>query len=247
HSLLKLTKDNRGYGVAIHEEFRVPEPGIPERLDGPSQVEQFIRAIPHIKYRIALYRERRNREIEFEQLLIRANNCEHESNSDFFIVDRQVSMPGDVGQLDLLAIYWKAEHRKRNQVVPLELIEVKFGLNNDIYKVCDQLRRYYCYVRGNIEEAAEGAERLLKQKIDLGLFDQPQNRLDAMRTLKISRRVEDLRCGVVLVDYNPNSTLLDGNKWVIEAMPQPVDVFRAGLGLWVCGCSAQTPLPNTTV
>lgn len=233
HNLLKLAQDHRGYTVDINREFRVTEPPTPARMDSSDQVGQFIRAIPGIKYRIATYTDRRNREIEFEQLIVRANNCERDLNSDFFIVDRQVAMPDRVEQFDLMAIYWNREGRKRKQTVPLELLEVKFGQNSDISVIGDQLGRYLQSIERHMGRLAEEAERLLAQKIELALIEQPDDRLEALKTLKVSRRIEDVRFGIVLVDYNPHSSLLVTGNLTIPGRANTIDVFRVGFGLWV--------------
>ena len=44
-------------------------------------------------------------EVEYEQLFIRANNNEPRNNSEYFIVDRQLTMPRR-DRIDLSAVYW---------------------------------------------------------------------------------------------------------------------------------------------
>ncbi len=95
--------------------------------------------IPRIKTNILKHGT--SLEIEYEQLIIRANNLEARNNSEYFIVDRQYSVPE--GRFDLTGMYWKAKGRKKYQTVQPCLMEVKFALNDDIKDVHQQLEKYY--------------------------------------------------------------------------------------------------------
>ena len=179
NSLLKLTETpSFRYRAKIDDKFL-------EGLNLPLEftersVGQFLSAIPLLKQNIVRY-GKRSLEVEYEQMIIRANNFELRNNTEYFIVDRQYTMKE--GRFDLTGIFWEMSHRHRNQEVPVCLMEVKFALNPDIEEVHDQLARYYEAIGPRAEEIAEEMQAVFRQKIDLGLYRQPPDRLDALKTL----------------------------------------------------------------
>ncbi len=79
---------------------------------------------------------------------------------------------------------------------------------------------------------AEELETVFKQKLALKLYDQPIERINAMKTLTLSRDIKDFQFVLVLVDYNQNSTLLDIKR--IKELPfaDQIKVFHTGFGMW---------------
>ena len=67
-------------------------------------VQNFLSLIPTIKENIVLL-GKSSLEIEYEQMIIRANNYEPRNNSEYFIVDRQYAA-GHAGRFDLTGFYW---------------------------------------------------------------------------------------------------------------------------------------------
>lgn len=68
-------------------------------------------------------------ERDYQQLIIRENNYDRDSNSsDFFIIDMEYS---DIGQIDLVGIEWRSDKRSSNDLKTykprLAFIEVKTG------------------------------------------------------------------------------------------------------------------------
>ena len=184
-----------------------------------------------MKQNIATHRSGRGTEIEFEQMLIRANNYEFKLNTEYFIIDRQITF-GSRGRPDLIAIHWSRAKRRRHQEVALALLELKYSLNPDIGQLHNQLSRYYGTVAANVERISQEAQTLLRQKIALSLFNQSRNRVEALRTLTISRRIEDVRFVVVLMDYNPHSRKLDTDALKQLPFAEQVHLFYVGYGLW---------------
>ena len=139
NSLLKLSETGiKKYKAEIHEKFL-------EGLSLPlefteSNIAQFLDAIPRLKQNIVKH-GKRSLEVEYEQMIIRANNFELRNNTEYFIVDRQYT--AKEGRFDLTGIFWEMSKRKRNQEVPICLMEIKFALNDDISEVHHQLARYY--------------------------------------------------------------------------------------------------------
>jgi len=82
-------------------------------------------------------------------------------------------------------------------------------------------------IRANLEN-----EIILKQKLELGLFNQDQKRLAALKTLKISNDIKKYHFILILVDYNPFSTHLTINN--LKALPfaNQVKIFYGGFALW---------------
>jgi hypothetical protein len=112
------------------------------------------------------------------------------------------------------------------------LIEVKFALNADIKNIATQVEGYFTSISGNIVAFAQEIKSLLDQKLDLGLFQQNEARLVAMKELEISTDPADIQIILGLVDYNPASKLLDYEP--IKALPfaNQIRIFRSGFGMW---------------
>ncbi|MCL5960058.1 MAG: hypothetical protein M1358_12240 [Chloroflexi bacterium] len=231
YSLLKLSQARDRYLVGIHKKFQVPSISELPTLGTQADTQEFVRAIPAIKERILSIGKGGN-EIEYEQNLIRANNGEPRLNTEYFVIDRQVVSAGHQGRFDLIAVYWSSAGRRPRQIVPLILLEVKFGLNTDIANIHKQLEGYYESLPDPIAGLAEEAEILLRQKVQLGLIHQGPRQLAALETLSVSRSKKDLRFGVVLVDYNPHSKLLNIDALSKLEFSERIDLFYVGFGLW---------------
>jgi len=246
HSLLKLQRKGAAYPFSLHKKFRAEALCSLSRLANQGDTKQFVSAIPEIKARILGLGMSAN-EIECEQMLIRANNCEVHLNTDYFVIDRQLVTEDRKGRFDLVGICRPGKNWSYHATVPLALLELKLGLNADIQTLHEQLGQYYRSVRGNMGMIVDEAETLLKQKLQLGLFRQPANRLEALKTVKISRAIEEVRFGIVLVDYHPESALLRRAIEQLEKLPfrKQIDIFHAGFGLWklrakgLCAAPAQ--------
>lgn len=229
NSLLKLCEVGSllHYKAEIHKKFLE---GVEVSLDfTESTVPQFVKNIPFIKENIIRY-GKNSLELEYEQMIIRANNFEHRNNTEYFIVDRQYTVKE--GRFDLSGIHWETNGRNRNREVSVCLMEIKFALNKDIRDVHEQLARYYEPIKNNAAQIAEELESMFRQKLELKLYDQEANRLKAMKSLTFSRDIKDFQFIIVLVDYNQNSTLLDLET--IRKLPfaNQVKIFHTGFGMW---------------
>lgn len=229
--LLRLDQTRTGYPITLDDKFRVEALADLTSLRSASDTEMFVAAIPAIKERIVGLR-RGASEIEYEQMLIRANNCERRLNTEYFIIDRQLVTADRSGQMDLIAVYWPRRNRNHNRKVALSLMEVKYGRNRDIRNLPHQLSRYHDDLKNRVSEVAAEAETLLRQKVELGLFVGTERRLEALKTLTVKRCMKDVRFVVVLVDYNPWSKLLDLKA--LKALPfgDRIDIFHMGFALW---------------
>lgn len=228
NSLLKLAETGSfRYKAQIHAKFLG---GINLPLDfTESTVAQFLIAIPLLKQNIIRY-GKRSLEVEYEQMIIRANNFEPRNNTEYFIVDRQYA--AKEGRFDLTGIFWEMRHRKRNQEVPVCLMEIKFALNVDIKEVHNQLARYYESIRPHAAEIADEMQTVFRQKIELGLYQQSTKRLFALKTLSFSKCIEQFQFILVLVDYNPNSSKLDLKSFSNLPFANQVKVFFSGFAMW---------------
>jgi hypothetical protein len=229
NSLLKLIEatGNR-FRPEIHPKF-LAGLAVPDFFDEDT-IREFLGHIPAIKESIILLGAS-SLEVEYEQLFIRANNNEPRNNSEYFIVDRQLTMPGR-DRIDLSAIYWKRDGRKRGQAVPPCFMELKFALNTDIQEVHNQLERYHSAVSERAEQVALETETVFRQKLDLGLFDQPSDRVKAMKTLRVTRNPDEFRYVLVLVDYNPYSKLFDTDRLRDLPFADRLSIFRGGFAMW---------------
>jgi hypothetical protein len=111
-------------------------------------------------------------------------------------------------------------------------MELKFALNQDISDVAGQLARYYEAVKPKAASIAEEAETIFRQKLELGLYDQPAERIEAMKTLTFARDIARFQFVLALVDYNPNSALLDLASLAQLPFADQVKVFFGGFAMW---------------
>jgi len=154
-------------------------------------VEQYLRQL-QVLTRNADARIREERAAE--GMLVR-NSVQ--ANSPMVIIDRQVSVTGVKGIADVVGVVRSGDPR-------FIIGEVKYGLNNDIQNIPEQVGDYYNtftepdgYLTKN---ATDVYRRVVEQKHVLGL-------LPGDLTFPPGRpRVE---CLAILCDYNPRSTLLD--------------------------------------
>jgi hypothetical protein len=101
HNVLKLYDTG---SLSIDETFKVPN--LPGSLKSSSDVETYLRLLPEIKERVATKSDSKSRELEFEQLLIRANNLELRNNSEYIILDRQYVVNQRKDKWDIVALRW---------------------------------------------------------------------------------------------------------------------------------------------
>ncbi|MFN8445291.1 MAG: hypothetical protein U0175_31170 [Caldilineaceae bacterium] len=228
NSLLQLSESSGGlYRAQIHPKFLT---GIaPPVTFTEETVPLFLQTIPQLKQNIVGF-GKRSLEIEYEQLIIRANNLEIHNNTDYFIVDRQYTVAD--GRFDLLGFCWATKGRKRYQEVPISLIEIKFALNSEIQSLHEQVERYYAAIKPKCAEIADELQTIFRQKLELGLYQQPQDRLAAMATLKFARTIEQFQFLIILVDYNHNSSLLSLQN--LERLPfaNQIRIFHSGFAMW---------------
>ncbi len=229
NSLLKLTEAAPGrYTAQIHPKF-TGDLQLPAVYSDEAAVSHFVSAVPMMKRNIAR-RGKQSREVEYEQLIIRANNLEPRNNTEYFIVDRQYA--AREGRFDLTGMFWDGRHRKRNQEVPVCLMEIKFALNPDIDRVHEQLARYYESICPHAAQLAEELEGIFRQKLALGLYRQPAARLDAMKTLRFTRSIDQFQFVLVLVDYNPHSSKFRPELLSDLAFARQLHVFHRRFAMW---------------
>lgn len=229
NSLLRLSEDkHKKYKVSIHKKF-LEGLDIPSYLNDQEASQIFIKNIPMLKQNIIDY-GKHSIEIEYEQMIIRANNYEPKNNTEYFIIDRQYKV--EEGRFDLVGIFWDSHHRMKKQEVPLCLMEVKFSLNQDISKVHEQLERYYEAIKPRALSIAEEYEKIFQQKLELGLYKQPLDRVEALKTLTISKSISSFQFILVLVDYNQKSKKLQLEKLNSLSFANQIRIFKGGFGLW---------------
>jgi hypothetical protein len=229
NSLLKLQETRVGdYRVDIHAKF-AKGLDLPTALTDQSLTAQFLECLPQLKQNIIQY-GKHSLEVEYEQLIIRANNFEPRNASDYFVVDRQYTLGRE--RFDLIGFYWDRRRRRAGQEVPLCLLEVKFALNPDIAEVHEQLARYYAAIEPRLTQLAEEFQGIFRQKLELGLYRQTPKRLQAMQTLAFSPAISRFQFALVLVDYNPHSSRLSLPKLKQLHFADQVKIYRGGFALW---------------
>lgn len=229
NSLLKLGElDSGRYRPTVHPKFTGGK--VFPIFEGEQSVMEFLDLIPWIKENI-IQHGKSSIETEYEQMIIRANNYEWRNNSEYFIVDRQYSA-GFSGRFDLTGFYWPRTRRRKRQEVPICLIEIKYTLNQDIQDLDEQVTRYYEFIKANTGSFKIEVETIFRQKLQLGLFRQAKDRLEALETLTFTSDIDQFQFLVILVDYNPYSKHLDLTR--LKALPfaNQVMVYSTGFALW---------------
>jgi hypothetical protein len=229
NSLLRLAEVRSGfYHPSVDAKFL--DGNVLADFTDDQAVANFLAMIPPIKENIIRVCPS-SIEAEYEQMIIRANNREMRNAGEYFIVDRQYATGGR-DRFDLIGCFWPHNGRRRGQVVAPCILEVKFALNSDIGVVHEQLERYYSAVAPRAAEFAEECETVFRQKLALGLYEQPANRLEAMKTLVFARDIAQCQFVLVLVDYNPNSVKLGLDKLAELPFAAQIRVFRSGFAMW---------------
>lgn len=239
NSLLRLDEATPPrYRVKIDTKFLAGQPLLD--LVDPQTVSCFLAAIPRLKENIQIH-GKSTVETEYEQLVIRANNYQPRNNSEYFVIDRQYA--GPAGRFDLTGLFWPRKGRQKNRMAYPCLIEIKYALNPDIQEVHAQLSRYYAAIQNNLESFVLEAETVFKQKLELGLFNLPANRLAAMKDLRLSRELRDFQFILLLIDYNPHSSAFDPARLAALPFADQVRVFQTGFALWESNLKPAQPEP----
>jgi len=238
HSILNLNKNGC---ITIDRKFlRGVEQKVPSALKTSEDVNAYLEVLPHIKDNVtycpseAGIRSSKSRELEFEQLLIRANNLESRNNSEYIILDRQYVVNRGVDRWDLVALRWPIENRGRpHQEGYLSIIEVKYAQNPDIQDINSQIGRYAQYLEAHLPEICEDMQHILNQKLELGLLTKTEGQINRLRKLPIKPNIAETEIIVYLIDYNQNSNLAKrAEKTEKPDFPGKVYVALGGLALW---------------
>ncbi|MEQ4489574.1 MAG: hypothetical protein AAC990_04310 [Dehalococcoides mccartyi] len=238
HSILNLNKNG---SIAIDKKFlRGVEEKVPSSFKTSEDVNAYLESLPNIKDNVtycpneAGIRSSKSRELEFEQLLIRANNLESRNNSEYIILDRQYVVNQGVDRWDLVALRWPIEKRGRPyQEGFLSIIEVKYAQNPDIQNIKTQVERYASYLETHLPEICEDMKSILVQKLDLGLLAKTEGQMKRLRELPIKPDIAETEVIIYLIDYNQNSDLKKrAEKAGKPAFQGKVHVALGGLALW---------------
>lgn len=200
-------------------------------LKTEANVKDLIKEIPGIKQCIATHKPHAS-EIEIEHLLIRMNNREPGVNSEYFAVDRQGVYGKANKRIDVLGVCWPRANRTTSAKLDLCVMEVKFAMGAKVGEIASQLEGYHEILSTDIQTVARDAQALLRDKIELGLLGIDE-RLEKLKVLEISDKMDDVRCVIVLAEQNPYSKSLDLSS--LSSIPfRRVEIFQVGFGLWTC-------------
>lgn len=215
--------------------FRI-DPAFTESLEMPKflttdkEVRTYLDLIPKIMFSVAA-RGKTSMEIEYQQMIIRANNFESRINSEYIIVYNQYNIGKE--RWDLLAIKWPRSKRHK-PTGQLALIEVKYALNPDIKKGHKQLERYYKYLQANKDNLCREMELILRQKLALKLIEKNPGQVRKLEKLKLERDLKKIEVIFYLIDYNPNS--IWKAQMIEKASELPfagqIRIVDGGLAMW---------------
>lgn len=148
---------------------------VPELLEN-GKVEEIVNNIPILKNEMDSYfSEHAKLEREFQQLILRENNCTPISrDTDYYIVDLEYANSDNNSRFDMIATKWlsTANSRKKGEALKLAFIEVKYGDgaltgNAGIQK---HIKDLYKFLSKSENSIYEEAENVINQKIELGLI-----------------------------------------------------------------------------
>jgi hypothetical protein len=232
HSILSLKQNGT---IGIHKAFTTGGlHRLPEKITG---VEEYLKLLPLLKDNVSCHvaedqqgrkTSKSNRELEFEQLLIRANNREITCNSDYIILDRQYRLP-DGRRIDLIALRYSSGGKPKGN---LSIIEVKYTQNRDIQDIKSQLEAYGQYLQDHLEDISRDMQQVLRQKLALGLVSRSPDRLKWLNrdAFVISQDIASTEILVYLIDYNPKSQLIA--RAAKPSFAGRVRCAFGGLALW---------------
>ena len=109
---------------------------------------------------------------------------------------------------------------------------MNFSVNQYISKVYEQLDRLYDAIKPRAHAIAEEYEIIFHQKLELGLYKQPLDRIEALKTLTIIKDISTFQFILTLVDYNHKSTKLHLEKLMSLSFADQIKVYMGGFGLW---------------
>jgi hypothetical protein len=236
-AIIILYKGNRL--LTLHREGKIEltqvfvkdlkDKGLPLSLKTKEDVDRFIEFVPTILFNIAR-RKKTSMEIEYEQMIIRANNLERRINSEYIVAYNQYNIGK---RCDILAIKWPLRERAK-PTGQLALIEVKYALNPEIKIAHEQLKRYYTYLQKNMEHVCREMELILRQKIAIELLEKTTEQKRRLEKLKLERDSKKIEIILFLVDYNPNSEL---KKEMIKKAKElhfakQIRIVDGGLAMW---------------
>lgn len=231
NSILKLNSDS---SYNINKKFVAnTKLNASGKLINNNDVADYLINLPILKSNVLLVKNKRpSLEIEFEQLFVRVNNMIHSVNSEYYITDRQFADAKNKLRFDLTGIYWSRKNRSKNRKSSLAFFELKYSNNPDIKDIDKQISKYYNYISQNIDDLAKETESLLKTKTNFGLLKQNNERLNALKTLSVSKDINDVVIIIVLIDYNPHSTKFDINKLKVLPFRNQIRLFKTGFAVW---------------
>ncbi len=240
NSVLALYSDGKFH---IHPKF-VKKTNLPESLSTSGDIEQYLSQLPQIMFNVATL-GKASMEIEYEQMIIRANNLEKRNNSEYIVIYNQHRYLTDAeingqnnsqqGRFDLMTMKWPRKGRgMKDPKGQLALIEVKYALNPEISYAHKQLEKYYRYMKNNYSLLCCEMQLVLKQKLALGLIERTKEQKNKLELLQLDTDYKTAEIILFLVDYNPyskwESVMLDETAKMPFA--NQIKIAHGGLALW---------------
>lgn len=228
HSLLKLEyQAPERYSISVASEFKQNLP-IRDFLGNATETHLLVEQLALVKENVQRWRGR-SIELEYEQLIVRANNYEASTtNSDYLILDRQYARRRY--EIDLVGIFADIAIRRGQRPAPLCFIEIKYGLNPDIGKLAKQLNAYYEQMVKEPDAFAREMQGVLEQKAELELV-----RLNiSLDKIRISADPNQYEFIIILIDYHPKSEFLGRALEPLKQLPfaRQIKILKTGFGLW---------------
>ncbi len=175
-NICKVSQEDKGYQFFFDMKYTEKyKEEVPELLKS-GNVEEIIKNIPILKNEMDSYFSKHAKlEREFQQLILRENNCTSISgDTDYYIVDIEYANRANKSRFDMVATKWLSTSKDRKKPTDLKLafIEVKYGDGalTGSAGIQKHIKDLYKFLRGEEKAIYEEAEKVINQKIELGLI-----------------------------------------------------------------------------
>ncbi|KJS88666.1 MAG: hypothetical protein JM58_00615 [Peptococcaceae bacterium BICA1-8] len=215
-------KNNKGNFFAFFDRGYLDEattnvPVLPEELNNPAKVDQWIKCIPHIKHEMDLWFTKSPKsERAAQQITVQENNLsDSATGTDYFICD--IEYANKNGRFDMIAVHWSSSSssRKNDKDIGLSFIEMKYmdkalsgpsGLAQHIFDINNFLTN-----PRNLIDLKEEMKTVFNQKLELGLI-RNQKRIVSFN----DKKPEII---IAIANHDPDSTILKDVMLNLQSNP----------------------------
>ena len=173
--------ENEEYKFTFDSNYADKHKDVIEKTFENREVKDIVENLPILKSEMDVWFSKHPKaEREFQQLILRENNCGTVSNdTDYYIADIEYANNENGSRFDMLGIKWLSTSQARRNPNDLRLafIEVKYGdnaLTGDA-GIQKHIKDIYTFLKNEENEIYKEAENLINQKVDLNIIKISKN------------------------------------------------------------------------